>query len=268
MALIKLPYLLKIIESDNLIYWKVSDGAGIIDSYQATKGNADESINQLQECLDNLEGYYDVILSVRNGMETGGKGGDLKSAAAIRKFRIKCSGGNESAAVTGIQNQNSGADKYLQEIKNLYQQNSELQKQLIEAANEKRFADLEKKFSDLKAEYESEDEEDQQDQSGIEGIERILNHPLVAKLSGSFLASAQDDKIRKLAGHEQEAIETQTTSFTPEYITDQKKKCSQAAGRLLRVDAEAGNALLLLADLAESKPSVYAMAKEQIKNFL
>jgi len=268
MALIKLPYLLKIIEAEKLIYWKVSDGAGLIDSYQENKGDADESINKLQECLDNLEGYYDVILSARNGTETA-KGGDVRSAAAQRKFKIKCDASNNISSPTINGNQQQNSDKYLQEIKNLYQQNSELQKQILEAANEKRFADLEKKFNDLKAEYEDNDEDDQPEASGIEGIERILNHPLVMKLSGSFLAASQDDKIRKLAGHnDQEVIETQTASFTPEYITEQKKKCSQAAGRLLRVDAEAGSALLLLAELAESKPSVYAMAKEQIKNFL
>jgi len=267
MALIKLPYLLKIIEAEKLIYWKVSDGAGLIDSYQENKGDADESINKLQECLDNLEGYYDVTLSARNGTETA-KGGDVKSAAAQRKFKIKCEASNNSSVPTINGNQQQNSDKYLQEIKNLYQQNSDLQKQLLEAANEKRFADLEKKFNDLKAEYESEEDDDQQDQTGIEGIERILNHPLVMKLSSSFLAAPADDKIRKLAGHDQEEIETQTASFTPEYITDQKKKCSQAAGRLLRCDAEAGSALLLLAELAETKSDIYLMAKNQIKNFL
>lgn len=239
------------------IYWDLTDGQTLIASYQREGGTPEESINEFDNAMDEiLDGYVNVILCKKNKADKSA-GGDVRNDI---KLRVKA--GGLTSNVKGIEeNKSSSSDQSM--IAKLIEENQSLKIQSMMQQFTDQIKNLQREIAELKSDDTNDDDDDDEihpdDQIGK--IDRLLNSNAGQKLLDRLFPQSKG-----IAGTDEDEVKVERGNYTADYIADQKKKCSQAAGRLLRVDGAAGDHLLLLADLAEKDIDIYNLALNRLKS--
>lgn len=246
MAIVKRDYLFELMRKQKTPFWEVMDGTTPVASYEDENVEIENSINELSDCLNNIEsGYCTVKVSTRSKSEKAG-GGNVKTGSFV--YRVKC-----GEAITGIKESTGGNSALLQQI-------DQLKREMIELKHSQELKDIRREFDDKLADLENDS-----DDNTITGtvMKQIAPHlpNIIGKLTGINITAPSlngPETITTTEGHT-------ATPDEAEELAQQKKKCSAACGLLLSVDKHAGDHLLALGILAKNKPDVYMMALGQLK---
>lgn len=248
MAIVKRDYLFELMRKQKTPFWEVMDGTTPVASYEDENVEMENSINELADCLNNIEsGYCTVKVSTRSKSEKAG-GGNVKTGSFT--YRVKCG----EATITGTKENSRGDFALLQQI-------DQLKREMIELKHSQELKDIRREFDDKLADFENESED-----TTITGtvMKQIAPHlpNIIGKLTGINITAPTlngPETVSSVENHSATMDEAET-------IADQKKKCAAACGLLLSVDKHAGDHLLQLGILAKNKPDVYMMALGHLKS--
>ena len=252
MALRSNNYLFSQMRKKPCPYWKVYNGKELIDKCDEKCDDVELQIAELKEALDSIEGTYKVILSIRPFSEKN-EGGDIKNTTFTH--HVKCSGYSINEDVM----ENNSPD--FSHLENMYEKllgmqsiiaekNAELAKKEIELKNEQQIAELKRQIEDLKSALEEDDDEEDQDEF------TDMIKPYIPMIAGMFGMKANAPMGMAGTENEESEIKVENTEKTPEQVM-QNKKCANACIQLLKIDKNAGDNLMMLAEFATLSPESY-----------
>ncbi len=259
-------YIFDVMRRKGLTNWKVKAGNKLIDSEDSN--NTDDAITTLRKCLNGLsDGIVEVHLSRFKDSEIASGGAAAKEGQQV--IKIDCDdvqGGSSSKRESS--DRVSGFDSNAwDQIQALKDQITEMRLKEIEDRNQRRLRALNKK---LDAKQAPQTVTEQVISGVIENPQQavMLVSTLMSLLKGGAPAAMAGFPATpvQILNHDASLVSVDSAPLaTADALTEQKKKCSAACGRLLTVDAQAGDALLMLADLAEKNKPMYDVALTQLK---
>jgi len=226
MALYKPERVIKLMREKNFPCYVLSDGKNEFDSQLNEKMSVAEAAERLQEALSEVSGN-DVSIEIAPGVAANGK---LAGKGKMFFERVDLSGSTSAASkqVSGISGFNDGAM-----LKQLLDKNLDLEKRLIEAEAQKKIDALTARMEQL----------EKGEQGGINGVfNNLLQNEAIQQVVAGWLMNA--------------------TGMVPPTATlnGVAPDVDHNIERIMKVDANFGQNLAKLADLAETNPNKYFMA--------
>lgn len=237
MVLVTLQRVLKIMQENNCMYWTLYDGKSVFDSYQDGGGHIDESLQRLQETVQDISGQtIEIKISDRNNEEKAKGGRGFKNF----EYKIKLSGGGE---ISGI-----GAGGGNNIVLSLLREINDLKTAQIKAAYEVQLNEIQRQMESLK------------EAKGGLNLDQALNKVFTFISDNPGFLTGNPAKVTApgLAG----PPETETA---PVPDKESQNKLRNALIRLTRIDKNLPETLTALADFAESNPEKYKQYLPLIK---
>lgn len=229
--------LFELIRKHECFWWQLFYAGSMFDEYSGS-GDVDDSLNQLEETLNNIEsGTVFVKCFLCSPEDRKGRGGSTDRLASYG-YRIRCGNsynpGQKGITGTGV------APGVNNNVLQLIEEKNSLQRKIDMMELD---AKWEKRFKDLEEEYEEEPG------GAIERISGLLEPympALVAKYAGVGVVPPV-----QMNGTENNTVTVQDVEVHKKQLDEQVNKVAEAGKRLLTLDNCAGDRLIQLAELAE-----------------
>jgi hypothetical protein len=264
MAYVNFSFIKSAMQKHNAPYWRLKDGKEVLDESDDNNDNVDAQILELENSIKNIDGnYITVVISKKTRAakaEGAAAGQNFQYTMRLDEFKNKPLDVQETEIE--INGTDSRMDSLRSEHLELVKQNTELKYQNV-------IQELKNEIKNLREDMNSANDDDD-DENGLNGLMAIAKPylpVLIAKFFGNEITAP-----RAMAGTEVETIEPEvkvesTPSANP-LLEHQKKLCANACSKLLKLDANAGEKLNMLAEMAELSPEMYNAASGILENQL
>lgn len=236
MAFVTRTFVVNFLRKNEIPYWKIVDEGGYTVGENKTVSDTEESINELEENLDNLSGgWVTISAKKRKSSEVKESPGDLKSG--FFKWKVSLGSQQRESSSGGQKKNGNGSGMAFRLLNDNFTLKLEIERMKIEKTFEEKFGSGKKDSSDM----------------FLEKIGRIMELEYL-KSNGNSTAA-----ISEVAGTT-EPKKTVAEDVIPGET--KKEKVLRAIGELASVDENVSDNLLKLANFAKSNPALY---KEYVK---
>ena len=273
MAYVNFDFIKSAMHKHNAPYWRLKDGKQVMDESDDSNDNVDAQIIELENSIKNIDGnYINVIISKKTRAakaEGAAAGQNFEYTLKLDEFnkKYKKNTDEDSANEIEINGTDSLMDSLQKEHLELVKQNTELKYQNV-------IQELKNEIKNLRDEMNNteDDDNDEDDENGLNGLVTMAKPYLpviMAKLFGNEMAAP-----RAMAGtpevieEKQPEVKVESTPSANPALEHQKKLCANACSKLLKLDAQAGEKLTMLAEMAELSPDMYNAAAGILQNQL
>jgi hypothetical protein len=273
MAYVNFEFVKSAMHKHNAPYWRLKDGKQVMDESDDNNDNVDAQIIELENSIKNIDGnYINVIISKKTRAakaEGAAAGQNFEYTLKLDEFnkKYKKNIDEDSANEIEINGTDSLMDSLQREHLELVKQNTELKYQNV-------IQELKNEVKNLREEMNNrnDDDEDEEDVNGLNGLITMAK-PYIPLMLNKFFGDVQAP--RAMAGvedvkHEvvEQEVKVETTPSANPALEHQKKLCANACSKLLKLDANAGEKLTMLAEMAELSPEMYKSAAGILQNQL
>ena len=265
MAITK-EFLFEEMREHNYPFWKIMSGKGqsVMAKCNPDVTDVDAQIAMLNSRLSKikLQPYADVIITNRLNKEFQEEGNkkELQRLTVLLDNDDESDDGSSGSAIGfnpaiyhSMNDANSKALEKLQEERH------KLEISKLEFAKDKEIAALKDEFAKLREELLKEDDDDDDSMGALEQVKPYI--PQIMAMLGIKLPMQTTPRPTTMAGtyKTDTNVETKVTvedEIDPE-LQKQEIKAAKASSQLLRIDPNAGDALLMLAEFATLSPDSY-----------
>jgi hypothetical protein len=241
-------------------FWKIMSGKGTSAMFRCNPDikDVDTQIAMLNSRLAGIkmQPVVDVIISSKTNKEQSEEGGKAFNRLTVildddsDDGNITINGGFDASAYNAMH------DTSLKNLEKLQEERHKLEISKLEFAKDKEIASLKEEFAKLREELMNQD--DDEDDSPLGALEPLKPYiPQIISLLGLKMPTPQT-----MAG----TYKTDTSDTGPKvtvadeidpHLQQQEIKSAAAISKLLKVDKNAGDALLMLAEFATLSPDSY-----------